>query len=63
MMLMCHTIHVGTQYLLPDMYCKLPRITLLLQCDPILHIFSYLMEHSPNVLFSVGTKIRAIDFR
>ncbi|KAF3583674.1 hypothetical protein F2Q69_00030763 [Brassica cretica] len=32
-------------------YCKLPRTTLLLQCDPILHLFSDLMEYSPNVLF------------
>ncbi|WZZ78686.1 hypothetical protein YC2023_099258 [Brassica napus] len=34
-------------------YCKLPRITLLLQCNPILHLFSGLIEHSPNVLLSL----------
>ncbi|KAG5410586.1 hypothetical protein IGI04_006905, partial [Brassica rapa subsp. trilocularis] len=34
-------------------YCTLPRITFLLQCDPIFHLFSDLMEHSPNVLFSL----------
>ncbi|KAG5378261.1 hypothetical protein IGI04_026103 [Brassica rapa subsp. trilocularis] len=33
-------------------YCKLPRITPLLQCNPILHLISCFVEHSPNVLFS-----------
>ncbi|KAF3518728.1 hypothetical protein DY000_02060039 [Brassica cretica] len=31
-------------------YCKPPRITLLLQCNHILHLLSGLIEHSPNVL-------------
>ena len=31
-------------------YCKLPRITLLRQCDPVFHLLSDLMKHSPNVL-------------
>ena len=34
-------------------YCKLPRTTLLLQYNHILHLFSDLMEHSPNVIFSL----------
>ncbi|KAF3562247.1 hypothetical protein DY000_02014978 [Brassica cretica] len=33
-------------------YCKLPRITLPLQCNPIIYLIYGLMEHSPNVLFS-----------
>ena len=33
-------------------YCKFSRITLLLQCNPILHLVSGLIKHSPNVLFS-----------
>ncbi|KAF2570909.1 hypothetical protein F2Q70_00002677 [Brassica cretica] len=33
-------------------YCKFPTITLLLQCNPILHLVSGLIKHSPNVLFS-----------
>ncbi|KAF2610567.1 hypothetical protein F2Q70_00011943 [Brassica cretica] len=35
-------------------YCKLLRITLLLQCNPLLHLFSDLIEHSPNVLFCLS---------
>ncbi|KAG5384700.1 hypothetical protein IGI04_036170 [Brassica rapa subsp. trilocularis] len=34
-------------------YCKLPMITLLLQCDPLFHPFPYMMKHSPNVLLSL----------
>uniref|UniRef100_A0A0D3CFK8 Uncharacterized protein n=1 Tax=Brassica oleracea var. oleracea TaxID=109376 RepID=A0A0D3CFK8_BRAOL len=33
-------------------YCKLPTITLLRQCDPVFHLSSDLMKHSPNVLLS-----------
>ncbi|KAL0706711.1 hypothetical protein Bca4012_073137 [Brassica carinata] len=32
-------------------YCKLPRITLLLQCNYFSHLFSSFTEHSPDVFF------------
>ena len=34
-------------------YYKLSRTTLLLQCNPLSHLLSDLVEHSPNVFFSL----------
>ena len=34
-------------------FCEFSRITLLFQCNLILHLIYGLIEHSPNVLFSL----------